>query len=428
MATGALPPHLAAALRRLAGATSVRGIFSVESEAGGAAGAALRAEVAGVVVDTRTWRVLAAGPPPLSREPTRATDVALAAGLYDVVAVDDGTVVTLYAYLDAGGALRWGLATARGYDVATLYWAGPRTYAENLLEAARISAPEFAARLTVRDGGLAHVALDPAFCYSVGFRCADFHPYAGDSRRTIWAVGVAAVGAATVRGGQLSLARFAGAAPPGVTGQRLIELGAGGPPTVAGLRARVADSLARARADPTAPGEYGFVLRARPAVAPPGLRDVLVESPLLARIRQLVYEPAPGARGAATPETRLELAAWRAFLAGGEMRADFAALFPRLGADFAAYATFVTDVVAAAKLIVRWNRYAPLRRADDPNPADSPAGRAAVALLAALEQNEPGLSMFAEDAEGVAADYANCPDRAPDFLAARRAMTTAMTQ
>ena len=83
---------------------------------------------------------------------------------------------------------------------------------------------------------------------------------------------------------------------------------------------------------------YGFILRScRPEVCP----DVLYASPLLHRVRQLIYSRRPPQQ---VQSARYQYNSLRAFLCPSN-RSDFLELFPEFAPFFAKYERFVNNVV-----------------------------------------------------------------------------------
>ena len=161
--------------------------------------ALLRAECNGPVIDTRTWALLVAPPRAFNPHPkTKEVDRFLAApgdtGLYDVIRVYDGTVISLYRWTHPQKGPIWCLASSNGYDVSGLKWMGPKTYAEIVYEILSAKHPGFTEATGLRllrdhvcagDVRLDLPALDPGRCYTFGFRHPNFHPLAADPS-TVW--------------------------------------------------------------------------------------------------------------------------------------------------------------------------------------------------------------------------------------------------
>ena len=388
----------------------------------------LAAECSGVVVDARTWRVLAAPPGCLNpHPPAKVVDAILAAGGYDVTRVDDGTVVTLYCWPPpaAPGAapLTWALASSNGYDVSTLRWFGPLTYAGVVHDLLTRHYPDFAAAVGAGYDGarLTFTGLDPACCYTIGFRHHNFHPVLADPER-VWLIQcrVAATGASA-------------AGPPGLPTRTCEPFSFGdGPVTLAALRATGEKAFERAvewaleRGDAAGAGaggplpdafNYGYVLRARDPAAAGAAAEVLVETPLLTRVRRLFYERAPAVVcDSLTADTRLEYNAMRAFLTAGD-RADFADLCGGGWADrFRTYEEF-TDVVTSH--MVHATRQRALAASSREPALASVSGRVARALLDRVSRRErlPG---FSADSESIFRDHVLNPEYAYLYLRALR--------
>ena len=138
-------------------------------------------ELNGLVLDTATWLPLVI--PPLAfnmKPPMKIINRFLVDGAYDVINIDDGTVVTLYYYND-----KWCLATAHGYDVTEMCWMGSLNYSEIIYDLVSRLYPEFAAAsgISIVDRRLQFTLLNPSNCYTFGFRHHNFHPITSDPER-----------------------------------------------------------------------------------------------------------------------------------------------------------------------------------------------------------------------------------------------------
>lgn len=125
----------------------------------------------------------------------------LAEKRYDLSFVDDGTTCTLYRWDGS-----WCLSTRNTYDASTLRWMGEQTYAE--IVCGLLGATGLALHLV--DGRLDIPWLDPGYCYTIGFRHHDFHPFRNDPAR-VWNVGKAHLATGVVS---------RGVALPGLPGPR----------------------------------------------------------------------------------------------------------------------------------------------------------------------------------------------------------------
>ncbi len=435
------------------GATVGRLVLSGDKRGGGASrgrGVSLYYECNGLVLDARTWRALAVPPCAFNPRPNAKTvDPLLAEDLYDVIRVDDGTVVTLYCWSHPVDGPTWALASSNGYDVSSLYWIGPLTYAEVFHDLAVRLYPKFGEETGMElerlDDGttrLKFARLDASRCYTVGFRHHNFHPMAADPER-MWQIQSADLTGCAPRvvysGGlpvipeQTVLHRDADLAALAAEAAKACGRPEGAPLTLEGLQALGKDAFARAAAfiasgargpplgapAPTAlPPElnYGYILRSRDAGRTRENSDILVETPLLARIRKIVYERAPrSVRDDLTADDRLEYNAMRAYLTANE-RLDFLALYPGWVARFQAFEEFVNNVVHLVIHALRQRAMAPSSR--EP-PMRSATGQVARALLDHICRHE-NLTAFHKDTESIVRDYVVNPEYAFLFLRAMR--------
>jgi hypothetical protein len=119
----------------------------------------------GLVLEMSTWKPLSIPPRQyITSIDTDMTNAALIHDLYDVFAIEDGTTVTFYYWNGV-----WRISTSNGIDVANVKW-NMKTYSEVISETVSMPFEEFCARL------------DPASCYTIGFRHPDFHPFEIEGR------------------------------------------------------------------------------------------------------------------------------------------------------------------------------------------------------------------------------------------------------
>jgi hypothetical protein len=358
-------------------------------------------------------------------------------GLFDVIPVDDGTVLTLYAWDHPVEGHIWCLASSNGYDVSTLKWMGPLSYAEVFADLAKRLYPEFAKAsgmsLVVGPGGaarLAFTALDASKCYTVGLRHHNFHPLREDPER-MW---------------QIQHALLADDSPilcygvgglPGIPLQKKFANSLA-PRTVAELLQRTHGALDRAKAhigavqrraneSPALGGEspdeaqkgeggpandkadalcYGFILRSTDVSRTGSQSDVLIESDLLKSVRRLAYDKAPRQfRDQLTCLSRLEYNAIRAFLTP-EDRKTFLALYPAWKARFHAYDAFVRNVIRQTIHHLRVKSM----QLDSPkaSPVSTKTELIAQEMAAHILRSDP-VQPFSQDVEKVVSDYVMDP-------------------
>ena len=232
-----------------------------------------------------------------------------------------------------------------GFDVSNLKWGGDETYAEVLFELLAKS-PTFLAvtglrlrrgLLCVDDVRLNFQTLDRGRCYTIGIRNRNFHPMAAD-RPLVW----------NIQSVDLASGVATAAGLPGIPRQAvyiradLVRLVSSQDVRRRGIRVedlelisqRALDDAKAAIAGKPMPRvlasrewvfnssfNYGFILRSR---RPEVYSDGLYASPLLHRVRQLIYSRRPPQQ---VQSARYKYNSLRAFLCPSD-RSDFLELFP----------------------------------------------------------------------------------------------------
>ena len=161
------------------------------------------------------------------------------------------------------------------------------------------------------------------------------------------------------------------------------------------------------------PFNYGFILRSRNPEATQGCSDVLRESPLLSRVRQLVYQrPSRQIREELDESSRLEYNALKAFLTTSD-RDDFLALFPEFRPRFALYDQFVAKVIRLVLSMLRDPGACP-----PPDEPRSPTKIVAQAMLAHILSHRKDLKADDEGADRIVHDFVVRPNYAALYLRA----------
>lgn len=403
----------------------------------GNATAPLCVESNGAVIDAQTWRLLAVPPrafttQPVVREVDRGlsvpdSDGQVRTGIYDIIRVNDGTIVTLYRWEHPKKGPVWCLASSNGYDVSHLKWMGDKTYAELVYELLA-AYPEFVAatgaqllydHLCKNDVRLNFTLLDPDNCYTIGFRHSNFHPLAADPPG-IW----------TIQTTKLTsgVPRFSAALPAipqqtFVSREDIIHLAAvrGRSAGVGGGGLVVADfvhisrsALIDAKAIIAGGGSaesfnYGFILRPRN----PGANvsyDILCESPLLRRVRHLMYKrPHNDVNEELTEKTRLEYNALRGFLTIPD-RQDFIELFPEFRPRFKVYDNFLSETVNQILRFAREQNLAPEKT--------TVSQIVAWTMFAHIRKYQKDFDVFDEKARFIISDCITRPDYTTLYLKA----------
>ena len=372
----------------------------------------LQYECNGIVVEVGSWRIVANPPSALNKvAPFREVDAHMS--VYDVYPVDDGTILTLY-HPQAGGD--WALASHNGYDVSRYRWIGALTYAEIVFDLFMRLYPEFVAATgpSLANGALAFRSLSTARSYTFGFRHHNHHPLTVDPER-IWQIQCSDTT-------QLDPV-VAADALPGIPQQQAWADAPGG---LRALIASTADSLANAVARVAAGSgaalNYGYILRSRDSARTGALSNVLISSLLLTTVRRNVYDqrvrPTAATSAPRHPllgDERLEFGAMRAFLAAGNMRSDFIALYPSWAPRFQVFDQFTKRVIAA---IVHSLRQHSQGSASAEPVMGEPMGEVVRALIKFIRKHEPTLTAFQANAAAIIRDYVINPEYALMFIRA----------
>ena len=311
----------------------------------------------------------------------------------------------------------WCLASANGYDVSNLKWGGDEIFAEVLFEHLAKSPTFLAATglrlrrglLCVDDVRLHFQTLDRGRCYTIGFRHPNFHPMAADPPG-VWNIQSVdlASGVATAAGlpgilrqaayNREDLVRLVGSQDVRRRGIRVEDLELISRRALDDAKAAIAGKpVPRLLASRKWVFINGFILRfRRPEVCP----DVLYASPLLYRVRQLIYTLRPPQQ---VQSARYQYNSLRAFLCPSD-RSDFLELFPEFAPYFAMYERFVNNVV---DFMI--------------NPAEIKTGREGViaqTILARIKRSERIFSFSNKSQRDVVYDFVVCPEHVVLYLKA----------
>ena len=394
-------------------------------------GSRLCAECNGAVIDVRTWTHLALpprafDPRPSKKEVDRAfaapdADGVIRTGHNNVIQVIDGTVVTIYSWAHPKKGLVWCLASANGFDVSHLKWGGDETYAEVFFELLAKSPTFLVATglrlrrglLCVDDVRLEFQTLERGRYYTIGFRHPNFHPIVTDPPG-VWNIQSVdlASGVATAVGlpgiprqaayKREDLVRLVGSQDVRRRGIRVEGLKL--------ISRRVLDDAKAAIAGKPVPRllasrewvfntsfNYGFIpCFCRPEVCP----DVVYASPLLHRVRHLIYSRHLPQQ---VQSARYQYNSLRAFLCPSD-RSDFLELFSEFAPCFAMYERFVNNVV---DFMI--------------NPTEIKNGREGViaqTILARIKRTERIFSFSNKSPRDIIYDFVVCPEHVVLYLRA----------
>jgi hypothetical protein len=371
-------------------------------------------ECNGLILDAHTWKPLVVPPFAFNyRFSTKLVEEYLNDSYYDIIKIDDGTIVTIYHWNHPINGSTWSMSSSNGYDVSTLYWSGNLTYSEVFFDLVTRLYPEFVDKsgITIEDKQLKFTGLDPNYCYTVGFRHHNFHPLKTDPER-IWQIQVVDMRTSP------PMVRFCGAnaadittAPvvelPGIPNQTLVPIQEIYPKLIVEDRLKFdkfksifTNAINDISASPPV-FNYGYILRSRKVNITKDNSDLLIESPLLSLIRKTTYEKAPRQiRGKLTSGDRLEYNAIRAFLTIGG-RDNFLSLYPEWREKFNIYDEFIKDIKTQMIRAMRNHALAPITKE---SPMNTITGRFARVLLDQIIAEE-SIKAFHKDTESIIADY-----------------------
>lgn len=274
----------------------------------------------GVVLEYPGWNVLAV-PSPMFKPDFRVADVASNMDSYRVYKINDGTTVTLYYYNDT-----WCISSTNGFDVSGYKWMGSSTYMEALTSAAKLYP------------GFCFGGLNESYAYTVGFRHNDFHPLLSDPA-SMWLIQTCDVSALNSENPKLVMVNV----DIGLPQQTAVKATGVGffkhlQETNANALGRYLSSVRGSNANPDI--HYGYVLRSDSLTgALSANSNIILESDLLKKIRNLMYNLPKNKFAGATPITsanRLEYTILRAYLSCND-RFTFIGLFPQFQKQYDSY-------------------------------------------------------------------------------------------
>ncbi|QID21223.1 pM448R [African swine fever virus] len=143
----------------------------------------------GLVLDANTWTCLAIPPPAPFQQATRQVQHFYRNNFYEVVPIQDGTLLTIYYWDDPEHGPSWCLASTHGYDVSNYCWIGDKTFAELVYELLQQhSTCDVTLEKNKTQGTrLFFNNLNPDYCYTIGIRHHNLQPLIYDPQN-IWAI------------------------------------------------------------------------------------------------------------------------------------------------------------------------------------------------------------------------------------------------
>lgn len=323
-------------------------------------------ECSGVVIDAKTWKPLAIPPKNFIPNP-RANIVTehLKNDLYDIIRVEDGTIVTLYSWEHPSAGPIWCMTTSNGYDVSPYKWVGEKTYAEmfydmlnnyyNTNEESSAESAESAESdkfsfelqrglLGENDVRLKFSGLDTNYCYTIGFHNKTFHPLRCDNDIMGWKIRAFNLI-------NMETEDFPNGAFEKLVTQNKNEL-QGHEKSYKYIKKLCGDSTiseAELHNCETIDSKwrpcYGYILRSRDRSITGMHSDILIESKLLAKIRRYLYQqPNKYISKYLNENSRFEYKILCSYLTPVN-RDDFLRLFPQYEDKYKTYKNFISTLV-----------------------------------------------------------------------------------
>lgn len=285
-------------------------------------------ECNGIVICAKQWVIISYPVRKYSTEvPNSIIDRSLSEDAYDIINVYDGTIVNIYPY----GNNQWGISSSRAYEMSTNKWMGSKNYATILFELFTKYYPKFVETYELSANrdideivSLNFGRLPRDRCYTIGFRSHEFHPVRGDPER-IWFVQSA------------GLPIF----PVVDTVTPYMEHIPKQDPCTDFKYKTVKDIRASFDADcESNVYNYGYLLRRKD-----GQHSVFIESPLMAKLRTLVYSHLdPKYSYTINNTNRYTFNIVSAYL-NNSFREDFIKLFPDAAPVYESLKELTTNVV-----------------------------------------------------------------------------------
>lgn len=346
-------------------------------------------EYSGIVMDVVTQRPLSIPPPPFNKMTNNTSiklvDKYLKDELYDIIKIEDGTIITLYSWIHPQNGIMWSMSSNHGYDVSSYKWMGGLTYAEVFYDLVNRLYPSFK-ELTGMDiiyinhtdevkTYLTFTNLDTKYCYSMGFRHHNFHPLKLDSEK-IWQiqyVDLSTPNPQIIYGGKFpsnvlpehekyNYSYFS----KDIVTKSIIEIKCISSFTNACILINsnhVEKSIIKDNDDSDPEIEeknpyfqYGFILRSKDRTQTGIYSDIIIKSLLLKIVETMLYKYHSDYKLYVNHNNRMEYIAMRAFLKTGKddiltsHKQQFIALFPEWSEKFFAFETLISSIVDKIKL------------------------------------------------------------------------------
>lgn len=292
----------------------------------------------GCVIDTLKWKAVSVPPMAFNkRQVPELIESYYKQGLYDVLKVIDGTVVTFYYWNNY-----WNISSSNSYDVSSFYWIGDMTYAEIIYDLFTRLYPD-----TIETNGIQLIdnnRLD--FCklqknksYTIGFRHHNFHPIKSDPE-CMW----------NIQNVHLSSGRIEfNDGIQGLPNQQIITA----VNSLDQLNHINKSAMADALRQENPVFNYGFILRSKNQSITKEFSNILLSSTLLKKIKKNIYEyPANTLKQFITHTNRFEYITMKNFFNKSE-RNEMIQLCPQMFERFPLYSKCINDTVLCTLAIMK---------------------------------------------------------------------------
>lgn len=252
---------------------------------------------------------------------------------YDIYEVHDGTIITLYYYNGY-----WSIATTKGIDVSNNYWLGDMNYTNIFMELLN-KYPLFNdyARFSVEDNKLVSEGLDKEYCYTFIMKHNNFHPYSKQENGLVF---IQSTDLRTLESKQeesfydlevqKKITNIKTVLEKGLK-QKLNGMNVG----------HLVSYSSRSLDDYLKNTLFGFKLVSKDSRR----EDLLIESYLLKRIREIVYNPIPKEyMNQINSKDRINFIIMRSYLHETN-RTDSLKLFPEWKEKFTVYSKFIDQLL-----------------------------------------------------------------------------------
>lgn len=295
----------------------------------------------GCVIDTVKWKVLTVPPVAFNkRQMPNVIETFYKQGLYDVIKVIDGTVVTIYYWNNS-----WNISSCNSYDVSSFYWMGDLTYAEIIYDLFSKLYPDAIIKngIQLNDNTLTFSNLQKNKSYTIGFRHHNFHPLLSDPEY-IWNIQNVNLSTHKIEYNDGIL---------GIPNQQIIN-------AIDSLdqlnhinNISMSNALTNIKTAESKSFSYGFILRSKDISITKEYSNILMSSILLKQIKKNIYNyPSNSLKQFITHTNRIEYIAIKNYFNKSEHN-DMIQLYPQLFEKYSIYNRCISDVIACTLTIMK---------------------------------------------------------------------------